>query len=644
MRRSGIATKLTALILSCAILILGLVVGYTYRASRASIIEMAHDNAAALAQATANKIGAVFSETSKVAATMAVSQEDIKINEPQIVNMSKRILSANPGIFGMAVAFNPFAFDRSRELYAPYTHRAGRRITTDILGGPEYQYPYMDWFQLAHELNKPIWTEPYFDSGGGNSPMITFATPFSRRTPQGMQQVGVVTADIELNWLQTIVNDIKVYETGFVFLLSRHGTFIAHPIQDMVMNETIFTYAEEVGVPEIRELGKRMVAGESGFIRLPPVAKFGVVHVTYIPLPGQNWSLGVVMPESELLASLHSLTNTIIAISVVGALLLAGMVTLVSRSIIRPLQTLTGVTGEIAKGNLDIELPAIASGDEVGDLAESFSAMKRDLKTHIAKLTTTTAAKERIESELRIARDIQMGILPKIFPAFPERTEVDVYATIVPAKEVGGDLYDFFFIDDKQFCFLVGDVSGKGVPAAFFMAVTKTLLKAVAERSAEPGTILAKVNDDLAADNPSCMFVTLFLAILDMETGTLRYANAGHNPPLLLSLKDGPQWVETLEEPMAGAMPDMTYTTRTMQLMPGDTLFMYTDGVTEAMNTNGGLYEESRLLETLTRLAGEDITTQIRGVEASVAAFAGEAEQSDDITMLAVRYVGPRSA
>lgn len=643
MRRSGIATKLTALILSCAILILGLVVGYTYNASRASIIELAHENAAALAQATANRIGAVFSEASKVAATMALSLEDPMVNEPQIVNMSKRILSANPGIFGMTVAFNPFAFTPSRELYAPHTHRSGDRITTDILGGPQYQYPYMDWFQLAHALNKPIWTEPYFDSGGGNSPRITFATPFSRSTPQGMQQAGVVTADIELNWLQAIINDIKVYKTGFVFLLSRHGTFIAHPSPDTVMNETIFTYAEDLGVPEIRELGKRMLAGESGFIRLPPVPKFGVVHVTYVPLPSQNWSLGVVMPESELLASLHSLTNTIIVISIAGALLLAGTVTLVSRSIIRPLQTLTGVTGEIAKGNLDIELPAIASGDEVGDLAASFSAMKHDLKAHITQLTATTAAKERIESELRIAHDIQMGILPKVFPAFPERTEVDVYATIVPAKEVGGDLYDFFFIDDSQLCFLVGDVSGKGVPAAFFMAVTKTLLKAVTERGAEPGAILAKVNDDLAADNPSCMFVTLFLAILDLETGTLRYANAGHNPPVLLGFKGDLQWIDTLEEPMAGAMPDMTYTTRAMQLEPGDTLFMYTDGVTEAMNTNGALYEETRLLDTLAAHAGDDITSLIRGVEASVAAFAGEAEQSDDITMLAVRYVGPQS-
>lgn len=179
-------------------------------------------------------------------------------------------------------------------------------------------------------------------------------------------------------------------------------------------------------------------------------------------------------------------------------------------------------------------MPTIAPGDEVGDLAASFASMKDALKKHIADLTTATAARERIESELRIARDIQMSILPKIFPPFPDRAELDVFAAIVPAREVGGDLYDFFFVDGHRFCFLIGDVSGKGVPAAFFMAVTKTLIKVVAEREPDPGRILTTVNDELSADNDSCMFVTLFLAILDTRTGRLEFGNAGHNAPLLL--------------------------------------------------------------------------------------------------------------
>lgn len=234
-----------------------------------------------------------------------------------------------------------------------------------------------------------------------------------------------------------------------------------------------------------------------------------------------------------------------------------------------------------------------------------------------------------------------MGILPKTFPPFPDRTELDVFASILPAREVGGDLYDFFFINEHRFCFLVGDVSGKGVPAAFFMAVTKTLIKAVAEREQEPGRILARVNGELAADNDSCMFVTLFLAVLDTRTGRLGYANAGHPAPLLLRAGHPPELIASMEEPMAGAMPDIDYSTGTLDLVPGDALFLFTDGVSEAMNPDLELYSDDRLLETVAGQARAGARDLVQAVSASVTAWAGEAEQSDDITMLALRYLGP---
>jgi sigma-B regulation protein RsbU (phosphoserine phosphatase) len=301
---------------------------------------------------------------------------------------------------------------------------------------------------------------------------------------------------------------------------------------------------------------------------------------------------------------------------------------------------LTRAAGGIAGGDLDQALPAIAPGDEIGNLAASFERMRRALKEHIANLTATTAAKERIESELRIAHDIQMSILPKLFPPFPNRTELDVFASILPAREVGGDLYDLFFVDEHRFCFLVGDVSGKGVPAAFFMAVTKTLIKVVAEREPDPGRILTKVNDDLAADNESCMFVTLFLAILDTRDGQVAYANAGHNPPLLLRAGLPPAWIESMEEPMAGAMPDVEYGTGRLTMAPGDAILLHTDGICEAMNTRLILFSEARLLETAAVHAEKSTTDLIRAISGAVTDWADGAEQSDDITMLAVRYLG----
>jgi len=640
MKRFGLATRMTLLILACTTVILVLVVGYASMFSRQTMVELARENGSLLAQATANRISAQFQATAKVTDTVAATLEDAEINENVLRDLGRRILFSNPGIFGSAIAFEPQAFERGRRFFAPYAFRQDFRITSTTLGGADYNYFAMDWYQLARELNRPVWTEPYFDDGGGKALMVTYSAPFSRRTPRGLQLSGVVTADIDLAWLQRLVSSISVSASGHVFLLSRYGAYIVHPDADLIMNETIFTHAEDLNHSSLRELGREMVAGKAGFMEFSDLPGVGAAYVSYQPLPDERWSLGVVLPKAELLAGANRVTRVMTGIGLAGFAVLAGVVLLISGSITRPLRVLTKAAGGIAGGDLDQAMPTIAPGDEVGDLAASFASMKTSLKRHIESLTMATAARERIESELRIARDIQMSILPKIFPPFPERPELDIFATILPAREVGGDLYDFFFVDEHRFCFLIGDVSGKGVPAAFFMAVTKTLIKVVAEREASPGRILAKVNDELAADNESCMFVTVFLAVLDTRSGEVGFANAGHNPPLLLRDGQPPAWIESLEEPMAGAMPEVEYSTGSLRMEPGDMIFLHTDGVSEAMNTDLALYSEARLFETAAGHSSLSATDLVRRVGDSVTAWTRGAEQSDDITMLAVRYLG----
>lgn len=641
MKRPGIATRLSALILGCATVILALVVGYASLVSRQTMIDMARENGTHLAQATANRINAQFRATAKVTDTMAATLEDADIESSVLLDLSRRVLLSNPGIYGSAIAFEPQAFDRGRRFFAPYAYRQGAHVRSTTLGGADYNYFAKDWYQLARELNRSIWTEPYHDEGGGGILMVTYSAPFSRRTPRGPQLTGVVTADIDLAWLQRMIADVRVLTSGRVFLLSRYGVYIAHPDSELVMNETIFTHAENLGLASLHDLGRDMVAGKAGFMEFSDLPGVGAAYVAFEPLPEESWSLGVVLPKDELLAEANRATRVMIGIGVAGFVVLAGVVLVVSGSITRPLRVLTRAAGGIADGNLDQALPTIPPGDEIGNLAASFERMRQSLKEHIATLTATTAAKERIESELRIAHDIQMSILPKIFPPFPDRPELDVFASILPAREVGGDLYDFFFVEEHRFCFLVGDVSGKGVPAAFFMAVTKTLIKVVAERGLPPGEILTKINDDLSSDNESCMFVTLFLAILDTRTGELEYANAGHNPPLLLRVGLAPAWIESLEEPMAGAMPGVEFSTASLTMAPGDALLVFTDGVSEAMNESGELYTEARLMRTVAARPQAHSQELIRTVASSVKAWAKTAEQSDDITMLAVRYHGP---
>ncbi len=256
-----------------------------------------------------------------------------------------------------------------------------------------------------------------------------------------------------------------------------------------------------------------------------------------------------------------------------------------------------------------------------------------------ARLIEAYVEKQRMEETLKLAHDIQMSMVPKIFPPFPDRSEFDIFATLAPAKEVGGDFYDFFFIDNDHLCFAVGDVSGKGVPASLFMAVTKTLFRATASNGGTPGEILARLNAEICRDNDSCMFVTLFCAILNIRTGQVDYGNGGHNPPYYLHQRG----VSPLENPggrVLGLVEQSPYASGRMILAPGEALLLYTDGVTEAMNPSETLYSDQRLEQFLGTNRGSAPRQIIGDLIGDVKQFAGGAPQSDDITVLALLYFG----
>ena len=275
------------------------------------------------------------------------------------------------------------------------------------------------------------------------------------------------------------------------------------------------------------------------------------------------------------------------------------------------------------------------------DPSLAFRLVHLCIRRLIENLRAETEAKERIQSELRIARDIQTAMLPRVFPPFPGRREFDIFAVMEPAKEVGGDFYDFFLIDERRLGVVIGDVSGKGVPAALFMAICKTLLKTEALRGLPPSEVLDRVNRTLIPDNDSMMFVTVFLLVLDLETGDLQWANGGH-PPALVSA--GPGRFDFLPGPtgtVLGAVETCAFETRTRRLAPGDTVFLYTDGMTEAMDAEQRLFSEKRLKAGLDKGEGRDPESLIRHMRSAVRDFVRETPPSDDITMAALIFHGP---
>lgn len=263
------------------------------------------------------------------------------------------------------------------------------------------------------------------------------------------------------------------------------------------------------------------------------------------------------------------------------------------------------------------------------------------IKRFIENLKKETEARERIASELRIAHDIQNSMLPQVFPPFPDRKEFDIFATMYPAKDVGGDFYDFFFVDHDKLCVIIGDVSGKGVPAALFMAICKTLFKTVALQGASASEIVSRVNNTLSADNPMCMFVTVFCLILDTRTGEVEFCSGGHNPPLVCSVDH--ECVDFINAPsgmVVGAMENSQCDINKMLLKPNDLIFLYTDGVSEAMNIKRQLFSEPRLKECLERHKSKAVTDIVSSLRADIVDYVQEAPQSDDITMVALRYKG----
>lgn len=637
--KHSIVIKISCLFLVCSTLVLGFISTYNFFTTRKALINLALDKGQLLGRDVANGIAKELKPVEAIVQNMAVALENENITSQEMMTLLNRLIATNTTVFGMAIAFEPYKSMAERKYYSPYSFKGDEGIEQKVLGSESYDYFAMDWYQRPKELQQPYWTEPYYDTDGGNALMVTYSVPFYRTVGGKNQFYGVVTADIALDWLSQLMDQVRLYQHGYALLFSQSGTVIYHPQKQLIALGTIFSFAEQEKDEKLRDIGRAMTAGKEGITEHVSNHNDLDSYFLYMPLEVGNWSIGLVFPKEEILSDLKANTLNAIFLSISGFLLLVLTIIMLSRKITKPIIQLSQSTKEIAAGNLDAKLPDYRQQDEVGQLINSFRQMEMSLKQYIEELTETTASKEKIESELRIARDIQMGILPKLFPAFPDRTEFDIRATIEPAREVGGDLYDFFFLDEDHFCFLIGDVSGKGVPAAFFMAVTKTMLNIVAEQKRDTGKILSKVNDDLAKDNEACMFVTLFLAVLNIRTGEVQFSSAGHNPPIHLSSQDG-KWLDVPKNPAAGVIEGLDYATCNMQLKSGDTLFLYTDGVTEAMNNESELYSDDKLIDLVRKSSNLKPEELLEKVGDSVTVFADGAEQADDITMLAIKFEG----
>ena len=548
-------------------------------------------------------------------------------------DITERLLQNNEFIYGCAVAFEPNYFFSEGHHFSPYSYRKENgEIKSMQLGSDTYDYHYMDWYQIPKLLNKPYWSEPYYDEGGGEKMMTTYSKPLY--DSEG-KLYAIITADLSLEWLTELVSNIKAFEKSYNLMVSRNASYIVHPDHNLLLNETIFSSTYGDDDESLKKLQDDMVNCRAGeVLRTKEGQKF---FVFYSPVETTQWVVAIVCPRSELYMDVKMLRNMLIVFGIIALLLMIAMNYNGIRKVVAPVEDFSDVAKKIAQGDFKAELPKIQSEDELKELHDSFEYLQHSLINYIEELKTTTANKERIESELRIAHNIQMGMIPKIFPPFPERDDLALSAKLVPAKEVGGDLYDFF-IEDEKLYFIIGDVSGKGVPASLVMAVTCRLFRSVASHFDEPEAIMSSLNNSLADGNESGMFCTAFLGILDLQTGHLKYCNAGHNAPLMIDVKGLVVPMQVIPNLPLGLFEEFPYEGQEMMLDKQTMLYMFTDGINEAENKEKKLFGDDRLIALLKKNAFNTPVEIIKETFAEVKRHADGAEQSDDITVMCLKF------
>lgn len=633
--KRSFAGKVSAYIIALIMIIFCVVMVLFYNVAREKIIVSSMRHAAGMLTNMSQQIDAQLQSVAhSIDNTVWIAEANIN-NQDSIKSLLKHNIQNNPLIIGGSVAYEPDTVNGQEHLRMIYASKGDSGVVFNEIGCEHYYYYYpdMDWYQTPKKLKQGYWSEPYFDKGAGNVIMATYSRPLINSTGE---VYAIYTADISLLHFSDLMEKIQPFLDSYSFMLSRNGYYITHRKKERILHETIFSRAVADKNSDYEHIGRAMVAGESGSHMFDNDLERS--YAIYTPVSNIGWSICNVGKQDVLLADLNAATRSIIFIFIIGSFCLFLCTVLIIKRLMKPLEGFALSAKEVAHGNFEAHLPEIQSEDEMKALHDSFAYMQQSLTAYIAKLKQTTASKERIESELNIAHKIQMGMLPRIFPPFPERADVELHATLKPAKEVGGDLYDFFILDEKLY-FAIGDVSGKGVPASLFMAVTRTLFRNISRSSLCSAEIVCQMNESIAQQNDSNMFVTLFVGILELQNGRLDYCNAGHNPPILVASDGAVTWLKSKKSQLAvGIFGEIVYTSESTTLKSGTKLFCYTDGIVEAENAEQELYREDRLLKTLSVHHECDVQRLTEQVLESVAGHVLNAEQSDDLTVLVIKY------
>lgn len=550
--------------------------------------------------------------------------------EKLLFMITQQMVSTNPYIVGSAIAFDS-AYCDDHQFFSPYSFiDKDGVIKSKLLGTEGVESFKEEWYRVPMETGKPHWSEPYFDAGGGNIMMSTYSVPL---IDDKGRVYAIMTADISLDWLNKMMHKVKPYPHAYATLASQKGRYLSNGVDMDLSKETILSTSKWIEDPRATELAQNMLAGKKGTARFMHhgVSSFSV----YGPLEN-GWSMAITCQYQEVLARTSQMHMVLFLVGLLGLLIMFIICYRTIRHLTQPLTEFAVSALNMAKGNFNAQLPEIKTEDEMLRLHDSFAYMQKSINTYISELRSTTSVNERMESELNIARNIQLGMLPK---NFPNEEHCRLSALLFPAKEVGGDLYDFLLKDDTLY-FAVGDVSGKGVPAALVMAITRAACRFFAGMGLTMEQIAYQLNNSVADGNEANMFVTLFVGSINLKTYQMQFCNAGHNPIIVIpaNADEAPYYYKAIPNLAVGLFSDFQYQMEMLNLQPGTRLLVYTDGVSEAETNRKELFGEDRLLAVASTPEFRKMSPDemVNAVNAAVKDFVNGNEQNDDITIMAI--------
>ncbi len=552
-------------------------------------------------------------------------------------------------------------------MYNQYDELGASYIGTEtgivLLAGPVIKerwdangnYVYLDprlrpWYVKAKAEQSVVFTDIQEDYDTGKQ-AIMCGVPIYK----GKEFVGVAGAGLYLQGVENMMMNAKIGDEGDSCIIDGNGKVIFSSRKEGQLSpQSVLVEENDKG---LSEFGKKAASGESG---LELLDVDGVkCYLAYSPVELVGWSLVSIIPEKTVLTPNEKLLATLkeshndeysaiqklikrALVRMFGMIVAMAIITVIasnilSKHLVKPITLLTDKVHNLEGENLDFEWNE-NTGDEIQELATSFGQMTDRMKTYISDIQRATAEKERIGAELNLATQIQASMLPHDFPPFPDRPEFDIYAMMDPAREVGGDFYDFFLIDDDHLGLVMADVSGKGIPAALFMMISKTILQSCAMLGHSVEEILTKTNEALTENNQTGMFVTVWMGILEISTGKLTCANAGHEYPAIMRAGASFEIYKDKHGFVLGGMEDMIYREDEIQLNHGDRLFLYTDGVPEAVDRKEKMYGTERMIKALNKDTSADVKTLCTNVREDINDFVKDAEQFDDLTMMCLEF------